>query len=87
MCKEMPEAVACARRCRSSRLTGWGQEKNNCKKWWVKEEERQKGSLTEKNKKNNAVADILIFKIVSTEKLAKNSFLFRMMLVFEKFVS
>jgi hypothetical protein len=47
---EKPEAIACARRCRSSQLTPLGgQEKNNWKKWMAKEEERHKGLLTKKN--------------------------------------
>jgi hypothetical protein len=37
------EAIACARRCRSSQLTGWTR-KNNQKKWRAVEEERHKGS-------------------------------------------
>jgi hypothetical protein len=41
------EAIACARRCRSSRLTGWW-KKNNQKKWRA-EEERHTVSLTTKN--------------------------------------
>jgi hypothetical protein len=38
------EAIACARRCRSSQLTGWWTRKNNQKKWRAVEEERHKGS-------------------------------------------
>jgi hypothetical protein len=43
------KAIACARRCRSSRLTGWWTKKNI--KWMAEEkeeEERHKGSLTPK---------------------------------------
>jgi hypothetical protein len=39
---EKSEAIACARRCRSSRLTRRWTEKNNRKKWRAKEEERHK---------------------------------------------
>jgi hypothetical protein len=48
---EKSEAIACARRCRSSRLTGWWIQKNNRKKWMAQEEERHKGSLTQKQNK------------------------------------
>jgi phage tail sheath protein FI len=37
------EAIACATRCRSSRLGGWRTIKKNQKKWRVKKEERHKG--------------------------------------------
>jgi hypothetical protein len=43
---EKSEAIACARRCRSSRLTRRWTKKNNWKKWRAKEEERHKGLLT-----------------------------------------
>jgi hypothetical protein len=33
---------------KDARLQGGGQEKNNWKKWWAKEEEKHKGSLTKK---------------------------------------
>jgi hypothetical protein len=42
------EAITCARRCRSSQLTGGGQEKNNKNKWRAEEEERHKGLLIPK---------------------------------------
>jgi hypothetical protein len=42
-------AIACARRCRSSRLTRWWIKKNNLKKLRAEEEERHKGSLTQKS--------------------------------------
>jgi hypothetical protein len=45
---EKSEAIACARSCRSSWLTGGGPKKNNRKKWMAEEEERHKGSLTPK---------------------------------------
>jgi hypothetical protein len=45
---EKSEAIACARRCRSSQLTRWWTQKNNQKKWRAEEEERHKGSLTKK---------------------------------------
>jgi hypothetical protein len=45
---EKSEAIACARRCRSSRLTRWWTKKNNRKKWRAEEEERHKGLLTKK---------------------------------------
>jgi hypothetical protein len=41
---EYAEAITCARRCRSSWLTGWWTQNNNWKKWRAKEEERHKGS-------------------------------------------
>jgi hypothetical protein len=47
---EKSEAIACARRCQSSQLTGQWTKKNNQKKWRAKEEERHKGLLTPKNK-------------------------------------
>jgi hypothetical protein len=37
---EKSEAIACARRCRSSRLTRWWTKKNNRKKWKAEEEEK-----------------------------------------------
>jgi hypothetical protein len=40
---ETSEAIACARRCRSSRLTRWWTQKNNVKKWRAEEAERHKG--------------------------------------------
>jgi hypothetical protein len=39
---EKSEAIACARRCRSSWLTRRWTEKNNWKKWRAEEEERHK---------------------------------------------
>jgi hypothetical protein len=45
---EKSEAIACARRCRSSRLTRWWTKKNNRKKWRAEEEERHEGPLTQK---------------------------------------
>jgi hypothetical protein len=48
----MSEAIACARRCRSSRLTRCGPEKNNQKKWKAEEEERHKGSLKQQKEKD-----------------------------------
>jgi hypothetical protein len=45
---EKSEAIACARRCRSSWLTGRWTKKNNRKKWRAEEEERHKGLLTQK---------------------------------------
>jgi hypothetical protein len=46
----MSEVIACARRCRSSRSSGWWiQKKKNWKKWRVNEEERHKGSLAQNN--------------------------------------
>jgi hypothetical protein len=48
-CKsEKSEVIASARRCLSSRLTRWWTKKNNWKKWRAEEEERHKGSLTQK---------------------------------------
>jgi hypothetical protein len=46
---EKSEAIACARSCRSSLLTGGGPKRNNRKKWRAEEEERHKGLLTKKN--------------------------------------
>jgi hypothetical protein len=44
---EKSKAIACARRCRSSRLKrGGGPQKNNWKNWRTKEEEKHKESLT-----------------------------------------
>jgi hypothetical protein len=43
---EKSQAIACARRCRSSRLTGWLTWKEFSKKWMAKEEERHKGLQT-----------------------------------------
>jgi hypothetical protein len=43
------EAIACARRCRSSRLTGWWTRKEQSEKWRAEEEEKHEGSLTPKN--------------------------------------
>jgi hypothetical protein len=40
------EAISCARRCRSSRLTRWWTQNNNLKKWRAEEEERHKGLVT-----------------------------------------
>jgi hypothetical protein len=40
---EKSEAIACAKRCRSSRLARWW-----TRKWRAKEVERHKGSLTPK---------------------------------------
>jgi hypothetical protein len=48
---EKSEAIAYARRCRSSRLTRWWTKKNNWKKWRAEEEERHMGSLTQKKEK------------------------------------
>jgi hypothetical protein len=48
---EKSEAIACARRCRSSRLTGWWFQKNNWIKWRAEEEERHKGPLNQKTLK------------------------------------
>jgi hypothetical protein len=45
---EKSEAIACARRCWSFRLTRWWTKKNNRKKWRTEEEERHKGLLTQK---------------------------------------
>jgi hypothetical protein len=45
---QRPLHIACARRCRSSRLTRWWTKKNNRKKWKAEEEERHKGSLEKK---------------------------------------
>jgi hypothetical protein len=45
---EKSEAIACARRCRSSWMAGWWLKKNNQKKWRAEEEERHKRSLTQK---------------------------------------
>jgi hypothetical protein len=45
------EAIACARRCRSSQLTGWCTRKKNNQKKWRAEEERHEGSQTKKNTK------------------------------------
>jgi hypothetical protein len=42
------EAIACARRCWSSRLTGWWTRKEKQKKWRAQKEERHKGLLTPK---------------------------------------
>jgi hypothetical protein len=59
--RKKSEAIACARRCRSSQLTRRWTEKNNRKKWRAKEEERHKGLLTQKNKKktpNNSLFSI-----------------------------
>jgi hypothetical protein len=47
---EKSEAIACARRCRSSWLTRWWTKKNNWKKWRAEEEESHKGSLTHRCK-------------------------------------
>jgi hypothetical protein len=48
---EKSEAIACARRCRSSRLTRWWTQKRLIGiKWRAEEEERHKGSLTHKEK-------------------------------------
>jgi hypothetical protein len=44
---EKSEAIASARRCRSSRLIGWWTQKEYSKKK-AKEEERQEGSLSQK---------------------------------------
>jgi hypothetical protein len=52
---EKSEAIACARRCRSSWLTRWWTPKNNQKKWRAEEEERHKGSLTQKNQKKGVI--------------------------------
>jgi hypothetical protein len=48
---EKSEAIACARRCRSSRLTRWWIKKINQKKWRAEEEGRHKGSLTKRKRK------------------------------------
>jgi hypothetical protein len=45
---EKSEAIACARRCRSSQLTRWWTKKNNWKKWRAEEKDRHKGLLTKK---------------------------------------
>jgi hypothetical protein len=50
---EKSEAIACARRCQSSQLPGGGSIKNIRKKWRAKEEERRKGSLTQKKPSGN----------------------------------
>jgi hypothetical protein len=49
------EAIVCARRCRSSRLTRWWTEKNNREKWRAEEGERHKGSLTPKPTKTGKI--------------------------------
>jgi hypothetical protein len=43
---EKSEAVACARRCRSSQLTGWWTPKEESEKYRAEVEERHKGSPT-----------------------------------------
>jgi hypothetical protein len=45
---EKSEAIACARRCRSSRYQGGGSKRKKMKKWRAEEEERHMGSLTQK---------------------------------------
>jgi hypothetical protein len=51
---EKSEAIACARRCRSSRLTRWWTQKEYSEKWRAEEEEeRHKGSLTPPPPKKN----------------------------------
>jgi hypothetical protein len=45
---QRPLHIACARRCRSSRLTRWWTKKNNRKKWKAEEEERHRGRWTKK---------------------------------------
>jgi hypothetical protein len=45
---EKSEAIACARRCRSSRLTGRWTQKNYQKKGRAEQEERHKGLATPK---------------------------------------
>jgi hypothetical protein len=53
---EKSEAIACARRCRSSRLTRWWTQKESSEKWRAEEEDRHKGSLTKKAKKSRIVS-------------------------------
>jgi hypothetical protein len=50
---EKSEAIALARRCLSSRLTGWWTRKNNRKKWRAEDEKRRKGLLTLKTMSKN----------------------------------
>jgi hypothetical protein len=47
---EKSEAIACARRCRSSQLTGWWNQKGIIGKRRAEEEESHKGLLTQKRK-------------------------------------
>jgi hypothetical protein len=58
---EKSEAIACARSCRSS---FFGPKKNNWNKYRAEEEDRHKGSLTQKNE----VAQI-VGLLVSTVKV------------------
>jgi hypothetical protein len=56
------EAIACARRCRSSRLTGWWTQKIIIrKKWKSEEEERHNGLLTLKIRKHFIALNHSIF--------------------------
>jgi hypothetical protein len=48
---EKSEAIACARRCWSSRLTRWWTQKDQSEQKWRAEEERGTGVTDQKNKK------------------------------------
>jgi hypothetical protein len=73
---EKSEAIACARRCRSSRLTRWWTKKNNRKKWRAEEEERHKGSLTPPPKKKMELRKIETWSVwvLTTGSRASSNF-------------